>query len=424
MGANLSQLAGQGNNQLPTPEIRLYSCYRMTNSLSEKILSSAREVFGASVTLRRQLHRIPETAWQEHKTSTALKRFLKSHRIPFKSLVDTGIVAEIKSGRGKCVAIRTDIDALPITEQTDYSFSSTHPGRMHACGHDIHMATVSTAALLLNQLRNEFSGTVKLLYQPAEESAPGGAIAMVKAGVLQNPKVNMIFGLHAWPTIKAGQVAVKDGALCAGVLDFDIEIIGKGGHGAYPHDTVDPIVCCSHIVSSLQTIVSRSVNPFEPAVVTIGKIEGGAARNVISPTCKLYGTARAQSERQLRQLQRKIEVIVHGGARTFNCKGKITYLEGYPPLVNAPEANKYLVSATQKLYGKRALVSLPHPSMGGEDFAYFLRQVPGAMFLLGVRNLDIGAVYGLHHPKFRADENAITVGTAILTQAAIDYLNE
>ena len=234
----------------------------------------------------------------------------------------------------------------------------------------------------------------------------------------------MIFGLHAWPTIKAGQVAIKDGALCAGVLDFDVEIFGKGGHGAYPQDTVDPIVCGSHIVSSLQTIVSRNVNPFEPAVVTIGKIDGGAARNVIPPTCKLYGTARAQSEKLLKQLQRKIEVIVHGGARTYGCKAKITYLEGYPPLANASEANKYLLGATQKLYGKRALVSLPHPSMGGEDFAYYLRQVPGAMFLLGVRDPDNGAVHGLHHPKFRADENAITVGAAILTQAAIDYLNE
>ena len=396
----------------------------MTNPLSEKILSSAREIFGLSVALRRQLHQIPETAWQEHKTSGALKHFLKSNRIPFKSLVDTGIVAEIKSGKGKCVAIRTDIDALPVTEQTEYSFSSTHPGRMHACGHDIHMATVSTAALLLSQLRGEFSGTVKLLYQPAEESPPGGAMAMVKAGVLDNPKVSMIFGLHAWPTINIGQIGVKDGALCAGVLDFDIEITGKGGHGAYPQDTVDPIVCGSSIISSLQTIVSRNVNPSEPAVVTIGRIEGGAARNVISPTCKLYGTARAQSEKLLKQLRRKIEVIVHGGAKTYGCKAKVSYLEGYPPLANAPEANKFLVGATQKLYGKRALVSLPHPSMGGEDFAYYPRQAPGAMFLLGVRNPDIGAVDGLHHPKFRADENAITVGAAILTQAAIDYLNE
>jgi amidohydrolase len=396
----------------------------MANSLSEKILASARKIAGLSVALRRRLHQIPEIAWEERETSAALKDFLKTQGIPFRSVADTGILGEIRSGRGKCVAIRTDIDALPVSEDTDYTFKSVHPGRMHACGHDIHMATVSTAGLLLMQMRREFAGTVKLIYQPSEESPPGGAIAMVKAGVLLRPQVDMIFGLHAWPTIHTGQIGIKDGALCAGVLDFDVEILGKGGHGAYPQDTIDPIVCAAQVVSSLQIIVSRNINPFEPAVVTIGKIDGGTTRNVIPPICKLSGTARAQTEKVLQQLKNKIETVVYDVARSQGCKAKITFLEGYPSLVNVTVANKYLSKACVDLYGKKALVSPPHPSMGGEDFSYFLRRVPGAMFLLGTRNPKIGAIYGLHHPKFKADEDAITIGAAVLTKAVIDFLNE
>jgi amidohydrolase len=396
----------------------------MNDSLSVNLLATAAEVADLAVALRRQLHSVPETAWQEHKTSACLVKFLKAHKIPFKSLLGTGIVAEIVAGKGKCVAIRTDIDALPITEATDYSFKSTHPGRMHACGHDIHMATVSMAALLLSRMRDEFQGTVKVIYQPAEEEPPGGAIKMVDAGVLKDPEVGMMFGLHAWPTIKTGKIGLKDGPLCAGVLDFDVEITGKGGHGAYPQDTVDPIVCASHIVTSLQTIVARNVNPFEPAVVTIGRIDGGSVRNVIPPNCILHGTARAQSPAMLRQLRRKIEEIVFNVARGLGTRAKINYLEGYPPLVNGIAANKYLTQAVQDLYGRKAIFTPPHPSMGGEDFAYYLQHVPGAMFLLGVRNPRIDAVYGLHHPKFKADEEAITIGAAVLTKAAIDFLND
>jgi amidohydrolase len=396
----------------------------MANPLSEKILAAAHKAAGDAVALRRQLHEIPETSWEEKKTSAVLKSFLKSHGISHKPVVGTGLVGEIRSGKGKCVAIRADIDALPVTEETDYPFRSKHPECMHACGHDIHMATVSLAGLLLQQLTNEFSGTIKLLYQPSEESPPGGAIAMVEAGVLKNPRVDMIFSLHAWPTIRAGQIGIKDGALCAGVLDFDIEIIGKGGHGAYPQDTIDPIVCGADLITSLQTIVSRTVNPFEPAVVTIGKIVGGTTRNVIPPTCSLSGTARAQSMKMLQTLRAQIERIAYGVASSHGCKVKFTDIKGYPPLINSPAANKYLANACNDLYGKKSLVWPAHPSMGGEDFAYFLRNTPGAMFLLGIRNPKIGAVYGLHHPKFKADESAIAIGATLLTKAVMDFLNE
>lgn len=402
----------------------LYFVNFMPNPMSEKILATSREISQVAINLRRQLHQIPETAWEEKKTSTLLRSFLKRHAISHKSVVGTGIIGEIKSGRGKCVAIRADIDALPVTEETDCSFKSLHPGRMHACGHDVHMATVTMAGLILMQMRGEFAGTVKLLYQPSEESPPGGAVEMVKAGVLENPHVDMIFSLHAWPTVNVGRIGIKDGALCAGVLDFDIEITGVGGHGAYPQDTIDPIVCAAEIISSLQTVVSREVDPFEPAVVTIGKIDGGATRNVIPPICRLSGTARGQSSLMLKKLQRAIERIVLNVAKGHGCKARFTYVEGYPPLTNAPAANEYLRRACVDLFGQKALYSPPHSSMGGEDFAYFLRHVPGAMFLLGIRNTKIGAVHGLHHPKFKVDENAIAFGATVLAKAAIDFLNE
>lgn len=388
------------------------------------ILAAAKETSRAALQLRRELHQIPETSWQERKTSALLRSSLTQLGITHRAVVGTGIVAEIRSGMGKCIAIRSDIDALPISEDTNCTFRSTHPGRMHACGHDVHMATVTMAGMILTHLKKEFAGTVKLLYQPSEECPPGGAVEMVKAGVLEKPRVDMIFSLHAWPTIRAGQIGIKDGALCAGVLDFDIEISGKGGHGAYPHDTVDPIVCAAEVITSLQTVVSRTVDPFEPAVVTIGMIEGGTARNIIPPICRLSGTGRAQSLKMLKRLRSVIERTVINVARGHGCRAKFTYIEGYPPLTNAKEANKYLRQACVDLFGQKALFLSSHPSMGGEDFAYFLQHVPGAMFLLGIRNSKIGAVYGLHHPKFMADELAIPIGAAVLAKAAIDFLNE
>ena len=276
----------------------------MQNPLNQKIRSLAQALHKRSITIRRDLHRIPETAWQEHKTAAYLKKALAESGIKFKSVANTGILAEISSGKGKCVAIRTDIDALPIEEQTGYSFKSIHPGRMHACGHDMHMATVTTAAIMLSRLKEHFRGTVKILYQPSEEEPPGGALTTDKEGVLTRPRVDMIFGMHVNSTYPTGTIAVRDGAFFAGVLDFDVTVTGIGGHGAIPHRAADPIVCTSAIVTGLQTIVSRNVDPFEPAVVTIGRIEGGAAqKNIIPPTCRLCGTARAQSAVTLQLLE-------------------------------------------------------------------------------------------------------------------------
>jgi len=396
----------------------------MQNPLAQEVHELAYALHKRSIEIRRDLHRIPETAWQEVKTSAYLKKKLSDNGIKFKSIAGTGILAEISSGKGKCVAIRSDIDALPIEEQTGYPFKSTHPGRMHACGHDMHMATVTTAAIMLSRLKEHFRGTIKILYQPSEEEPPGGALKLIDQGALERPNVDMIFGLHVNSAYPTGTIAVRDGAFFAGVLDFDVTINGIGGHGAIPHRTADPIVCGSALVTALQTIVSRNIDPFEPAVVTIGRIEGGTARNIIPGSCRLCGTARGQSAATLSTLKKRIGMIVKETAKSFNCKADINYIASYPPLINQHEANRFITDSARSLFGSNSIKKIVNPSMGGEDFARYVQLVPGAMFFLGVGNSRIGANRAWHHPKFKADEDAIPVGAAILTKSAIDFLNE
>ena len=395
----------------------------MQNPLDKQIYTLAYEMHRQAIGMRRDLHRIPETAWEEVKTSAYLKKVLKANGIKFRSMAETGILAEIGAGKGKCAALRTDIDALPIEEETGYAFKSTHPGRMHACGHDMHMATVTTAAVMLARLKHHFRGSIKILFQPSEEAPPGGAEEMIKAGALEKPKVDMIFGMHVAPMYPTGTVAIRDGAFFAGVLDFDVTITGVGGHGAIPHRAADPIVCATAVVTALQTIVSRNVDPFEPAVVTIGRIEGGTARNIIPPTCRLNGTARAQSAAALKLLQKRVAMIVTQTAKSYGCKAEIDWLASYPPLINHAAANRYIASSTRTLFGKKSEVRIVNPSMGGEDFARYLQKVPGAMFFLGVGNAKLGAVHAWHHPKFKADEDAIPIGAAVMTKSVIDFLN-
>ena len=396
----------------------------MATPLDKTIHELAFKLHKQSISLRRELHKIPETAWQEHKTSAHLKKTLRSAGIKFKPIAKTGILAKISSGKGKCAALRSDIDALPITEQTDYPFRSTHAGRMHACGHDMHMATVTAAAIMLQQLKEHYRGTVKVLYQPSEEEPPGGALSLIEQGALENPRVDMIFGMHVAATYPTGTVAIRDGAFFAGVLDFDVEITGVGGHGAIPHRTADPIVCTAAIVTALQTIVSRNLDPFEPAVVTVGRMEGGTARNIIPPTCRLFATARAQSPDTLRLLKRRIDMLVKDTAKSYGCKAEISYIASYPPLINHRSANKYISNSARALFGKKSVVEIGNPSMGGEDFARYVQAVPGAMFFLGVGNPKIGAIQAWHHPKFKADEDAIPIGAAVLTKSVIDFLND
>jgi amidohydrolase len=378
------------------------------------------------VNLRRHLHQIPETALMEFETKKSMASQLK--KLGLKVNTDfwrTSLVALLE-GKSKlpCVAIRTDMDALPVQEKTGYFFASKNPGCMHACGHDAHMASVWGAAKILNEIKENLGGSVKFICQPSEEEPPGGAGPMITAGVLKNPKVSAIFGLHVDTTIPSGKIGLKDGPLMARVGDFNLTVYGKSGHGARPQETVDSVIVASHLVTALQAIASRQVNPLDPVVVTIGKIEGGTARNIIAEHVTLYGTVRTLDDKIAGKIPGMIKKITSGICNTFGAKYELDYQIGYPVLMNNPEINSILASVTKRMYGRNAIEMIRRPGMGAEDFACYLEEVPGAMFMLGVKNKKIGADKPWHHPEFKLDEKAIPMGAAILAGAVWEYFKK
>jgi amidohydrolase len=316
------------------------------------------------------------------------------------------------------------MDALPVTEQTGYLFSSKNPGNMHACGHDVHMATVWGAARILSEIKDKLNGSVKFIYQPSEEIHPGGAKPLIDAGVLRKPDVSMMFGLHVDSTVPAGMIGIKEGPMMAQADDFALEIIGRPGHGARPHETIDAVVVASNVVMALQNIASRQVSPLVPVVVSIGAIHGGTATNVIADKVVLKGTARSLNPELTVVLPQMIEKIIAGVCQTFGAKYKLRYNRGYPVLFNNKGVNEIYRRSARELFGKKAVVEIALPSMGGEDFAYFARAVPGAMIRLGVGNKKIGADKPWHHPAFKVDEAAIPFGAAVLAYAVWSALRD
>jgi len=326
-------------------------------------------------------------------------------------------------GRKKspCIAIRSDMDALPVTENTGDFFASKNKGCMHACGHDAHMAIVWGAAKILSAFKDDLGGSVKFLFQPSEEEPPGGATPMIAAGALRNPDVNAILGLHVDPTIPAGKIGLKKGSMMARVDDFNLTVIGRSGHAARPHETVDAVVVASHLVTALQSISSRQVNPLDPVIVTIGRVEGGTARNIIADRVTLYGTARTLDKKLGDKMPDMIKKIADGVCKTFKAKSMLDYRVGYPVLSNNPDMIDILNSTINRMHGKNAIMIKERPGMGAEDYACYLQEVPGAMFLLGIRNKSIGADKPWHHPEFKIDEKVIPLGASVLAGAVIEY---
>ncbi len=385
------------------------------------ILKRAGELLPQQIKLRRELHQNPEIAFEEFQTTKFIKNHLKRHKIKTKSLrMKTGVLGIINEEKKPAVAIRTDIDALPVTEQSNLAFASKKEGFMHACGHDIHMAVVSGVAALLNENKQSLPGCVKFIFQPAEEMPPGGAQSMIKEGVLKKPDVKMIFGLHVDPTVPVGKFTLRDGPTMASVIDFDITIQGRGGHAALPHRAVDAIAVATELVGSIQKIVSRETNPLKPIAVTFGLIRGGTVRNVIADKVLLQGTARTLYPENMKNIPRLIKRTAEGICKASGAKYELKILSGYPVLSNHEKANQVLSSAAKELFGNKA-VSLTPQTMGGEDFAFYLKQVPGAMFRLGIKNDKIGANKPWHSPKFIADEKSIYYGTALLTLAVMKF---
>lgn len=381
--------------------------------------------FAAAVKLRRTLHQHPELAFCEVETGKRIAQALKKAGCRVTTgLGRTGLIGDLEgaSARGPVIALRSDMDALPITEKTGLSFASRIPGVMHACGHDSHMATVVCVAEVLSRLRKHWHGTVRFLFQPSEEVPPGGAIEMIAAGALRNPPVETIFGLHVDPWIPVGKLGLKDGVMMAQTDDFDLTILGKGGHGARPHLGRDAVYIASQVVTALQSIVSRTVDPLTPVVLSIGRITGGVARNVLADEVRLEGTVRTLDTRESARIEQRLATVAGGVARALGGSARLDYRRGYPVLVNDPAVNDDFRTAARAVSGRNAVVELTAPMMGGEDFAHYLNAVPGAMMRLGVRNPVIGAVHAWHHPKFTVDEAAMEIGCRVLCGAILGRL--
>lgn len=370
---------------------------------------------------RRHLHQYPELSNEEVATTAFLKDQLKTlglKLLPVKTR--TGVLAELKGrGPGPVVAVRSDIDALPIIEQTGLPFQSKNAGCMHACGHDMHMATVLGVASVLTRLKDTFAGTVRFVFQPAEELPPGGARPMIESGAVKDAV--MIFGLHVDPEVPTGKIGLRDGATMASVFDFTLRIFGVSGHAARPHSAVDAIVTAAEVIGSLQTVVSREIDPVDPVAITFGKIAGGTASNVIANEVVLAGTARTLSAKTFRKIPKLIARTVDGICKARGASFAIEPVADYPVLSNTPAANTVLRRNYQTLFGPGKVVETP-PVLGGEDFACYLQEVPGAMFRLGVMNKKIKADKPWHSPQFVTDEAALPFGTALLAAAVRDVL--
>ncbi len=374
------------------------------------------------ITWRRYLHENPELSNREYNTTAFLSEKTAEWGLsPLEISGPTGHVAELRGADGPVVAVRTDIDALPVLERTGLPFSSRIEGCMHACGHDVHMATVLGAARILSQTRDRLPGTVRFLFQPAEEQPPGGALSLIEDGALDH--VSMIFGLHVDPHLATGSIGLRDGVTMASVTDFDLTIKGRGGHGARPQDSIDAIATACEVIESVQKVVSREIDPISPVAITFGRIDGGRARNVIAEEVRLEGTARALSVKAARELPRRIKRTATGVCKARGASVRMEILGTYPVFVNDARANKVLRSSFRRLYPK-GRVHLTEQVLGGEDFSRYLEKVPGAMFRLGVRNRSIGADKPWHSNRFIADEAALPFGTALLAVAAVEAMSE
>ncbi|MBO9539239.1 amidohydrolase [bacterium] len=370
---------------------------------------------------RREFHRHPELGFHEVRTADRLVEILEGYGLTVERMVKTGVVACIKGDRpGKTLLLRADIDALPLQELSTHDYKSEHDGVMHACGHDAHMAILLGVAKILSERKHEFSGTVKLVFQPAEEG-PGGAKPMIEAGVMENPKVDAAIGLHVWNNQPVGTVGTRPGPVMANTDEFSLEIVGKGGHGAMPHLSVDAITVAGQVIGALQTIVSRNVSPLDSAVVTLGSIRGGERHNIIAQTVHLSGTVRSFSPAVGSLLPRRIEEVVAGVTRAMGATYHLHYHRVYPATVNDPGMTELVRQAAIKVVGESHVIEA-EPSMGGEDMAYFLQEVPGCYFFVGTANPEKGLDYPHHHPRFDIDEAGLTVGVKVMLQAVYDYL--
>lgn len=391
-------------------------------------LDLAKNIENDIINNRRNLHKIPELQLDLPKTVAYVEDRLKSMGISYKKLVNgNAIVAEIGSYNGKCIAIRADMDGLPITEETGLDFQSTHPGSMHACGHDGHTAMALGAARLLKENEENLNGLVKIFFQPGEE-IPGGAKPMIDEGCMENPKVDRVIGLHqggVFGVLPQGTIAYKKGAMMASMDAFIIRVKGHGGHGAKPDSFIDPIATISEINLGLQKIISRELDPTESALISICQIHGGTTQNIIPNEVWEEGTVRNLDEETRDFVEKRMGEIVENTAKAFRCEGILEYKRFYPSLINDDEFTNYVKDIAIDLLGQEKVIELKNPSMGGEDFAFFLNEADGTF--LSLNNLKVnedGNVYPHHNSKFDVEESTFYIGSGILAEVAYRYLKE
>lgn len=390
-----------------------------TNSLRKHFQAEGERIFPEIQALRRTLHQHPELAFEEEQTAGLVARELEAAGIPYQTgVARTGVVGLITGGEpGPVVALRADMDALPIQEENTHEYCSRVPGKMHACGHDFHTSSLLGAARILQENRQHLKGTLKLIFQPSEEKLPGGASVMIAEGVLQQPPVARILGQHVMPQLDCGRVGIRSGMYMASTDEIYLTIQGRGGHGALPHLSIDPVMIAAQVLVSAQQIVSRSADPRTPSVLTFGKVQANGATNIIPESVYLEGTFRTYNEKWRDEAHRLLRRTVEGIAESLGGKALLEIRKGYPVLYNDPELSSRTRSRIVEFVGEENVVDLDLWT-AAEDFAWYTQEIPGCFYRIGTRNESKGIVHGLHTPRFDVDENALKISTGLMAWLA------
>ena len=391
--------------------------------LSDEIKEAAQRVFNEVIANRRHLHAHPELSFCEYETSGFIKQKLGQMGISWMAMADTGIVAVIQGeiASKRVIALRADIDALPIAEANEVPYASQNTGIMHACGHDAHTSSLLGAAQILQSLKSKFAGTIKLIFQPAEEKLPGGASIMIKEGVLENPVPEAIIGQHVMPALECGKIGIREGRFMASMDEIFVKVRGKGGHGAQPHQNIDPVLITSHIIVALQQVVSRMADPMLPTVLSFGKVIANGAINVIPDEVYIEGTFRTLDEKWRDEAHVKIKTMAETIAKSMGGSCEFNIVRGYPPLVNEKRLTEHVRSFAEDYLGKENVLDLD-VWMAAEDFAYYSQAANSCFYLLGVGNKEKGITSSLHTPTFNIDENALALSTGLMAYIALKQL--
>ncbi|MBZ2174136.1 amidohydrolase [Schnuerera sp. xch1] len=391
---------------------------------NDLLKSKVSEVENWVIDIRRDFHQFPELGMKEYRTRDKIIDYLNKMEIENKIVANTGVVAIIRGkDKGKTVGLRADMDALPMEDKKDVPYRSKIKGKMHACGHDVHMAILLGAAKILKSMKDNIKGNIKLFFQPAEETV-GGAEPMIREGVMENPYVDGVFGLHVDNSLQTGQIGIKYGQMKAASDMIKIIIHGKNSHGAYPQNGIDAIAIAGQVIVALQTTISRNIDPRSSAVLTLGTIQGGYGRNIIADKVEIEGIIRTLNKESRRLMLNRVQSIVEGISKSMEGLGELIRTEGYPALINDDNMLNIVKQNAKELFGNDSIYKIPYPSYGVEDFAYFAETRPAAFFQLGSGNMNKGIIHTGHTSLFDIDEDCLSTGILLQVKNALEFLNK